>query len=336
MGDTDYPHLEKDISDMKGDVPELWRAAPMEQGNLAVDPLHTIHWRIYGHRSSQPVLFLHGGPGSGADVSHLCFFDPEKHRVLFFDQRGTGHSTPTGSLVDNTTNHLIHDIERLREMARVQSWVVFGGSWGATLGLVYAQHHPNACQALVLRGTSNSHTFQNTWVMDVRPKQLPERSAAFLSGLTAEQLHDPVSAHLDNILSGNALRESQAAYAVRALETGLTQAEAVEFSEPPPRDGHLPPINQDELARARIYLHYWVNHKFLTAENCLPNPTALDAIPVTLVHGESDWICPLAGVESLCDVLTHARLIRVSGAGHSPMHPEMTSQLRQLMQCGQG
>ena len=142
---------------MKGKLPEQWRSQPCSQGMLSVNSVHALHWRTYGNTFLQPVLFLHGGPGSGVDLSSLCFFDPDVHFMVMFDQRGTGQSSPSGSIHDNTTQHLIKDIESLRLSLGISRWIVFGGSWGATLGLLYGQDHPLSCLGIVLRGVSNSH-----------------------------------------------------------------------------------------------------------------------------------------------------------------------------------
>lgn len=319
------------LEPVKGILPAPWLDAPCRQGLLSVSPLHSMHWRAYGDASLQPVLFLHGGPGSGADISHLCFFDPSRHYVIVSDQRGTGQSLPKGSIEDNHTAALVQDIECLRAHLGIKQWIVFGGSWGATLGLYYAQWHATACQRLVLRGLSNSHAFQDNWMMKERPRHMPERLQAFLAPLSDDQRQDPVAAHLANICSDDPQRQWQALQAVRALETGLSDALPVAFEpeESGPDAAHEMDI--DELSRARIYLHYWANRKFFDARECLPSPDALGDIPIALVHGQSDWICPLDGARAVCQVLSHAQLIEVPGAGHSPFHPVMKQHLIELM-----
>lgn len=312
---------------MKGQVPDCWQNAPCKSGMLAVGGGHSVHWRAYGAFSSRPVLFIHGGPGSGVDLSHLVFFHPERHLVVLFDQRGTGQSTPTGCIDNNTTTCLVSDIERLRESLGIASWLVFGGSWGATLALIYAQLHPEVCQRLVLRGVSNSHEFQNRWILTIRPLQLPDPHRAFLQSLSAQERLNPVQAHMSNILSENPARQQSAVRAVSALESGLSDGTPRPCAELPAVTGREEDTDQEAYTRAKIYLHYWVNHKFLDEFGCLPNPLVLRNCPIVFIHGKSDWICPLAGAEKLAGVLTHAQLIDIPGAGHSPFHKQMKAAL---------
>ncbi|MFK7852573.1 MAG: alpha/beta fold hydrolase [Granulosicoccus sp.] len=314
---------------MKGYLPDRWLEQACAQGMLSVGSEHELHWRAYGDKSLAAVLFLHGGPGSGVDLSSLCFFDPELHYVIMFDQRGSGQSTPSGSLVDNTTSHLLTDIELLRKSLDINQWIVFGGSWGATLGLLYAQSFPSSCTGLVLRGISNSHLYQNRWMLEERPLMIPDRYQAFLKGLGDEQCQDPVKAHYLNIISDDVNRQLLALNAINILESGAYDA------EPEPLDSCEDlvesDLDDDHFNRAKIYLHYWVNKKFLTEAQCLPEPSALDGLNTIFVHGESDWICPLSGAQEIVACLPKARLITVQGAGHSPFNPAMTKMLKDCL-----
>jgi len=314
---------------MKGELPHTWQGQPCTEGMLSVDSPHHLYWRTYGKKELQPVLFLHGGPGSGVDISSLSFFDPGRHFVVLFDQRGAGQSTPSGSILDNTTQHLIADIEALRITMGIPRWIVFGGSWGATLGLLYGQYHPSSCVGLVLRGVSNSHVFQNRWMLEERPQLMPDRHQAFMKSLDAKQRSNPVKAHYDNIRSDDVDRQLQALNAINVLESGMSHA------QPEPIESCVE-LSADELGgelfnRAKIYLHYWFNEKFIGENQCLPDPSALGSLPVIFLHGESDWICPLSGAQEIRRALPRARLISVPGAGHSPFHPELTKALQQAL-----
>lgn len=311
---------------MKGCTPDTWLGQACEQGMLSVGSGHKLHWRAYGNKTLTAVLFLHGGPGSGVDLSSLCFFDPEIHYVITFDQRGSGLSTPSGSLVDNTTSHLVADIELLRTSLGIMRWIVFGGSWGATLGLLYAQSFPASCTGLVLRGISNSHAYQNRWMLEERPVLMPERHQAFLKGLSDEQCRDPVMAHYLSILSDDTDRQLQALNAINVLESGThdAQPETLDSCE----DLVNSDLDGDLFNRAKIYLHYWANKKFLAVTQCLPKPSSLDELNIIFVHGESDWICPLSGAQEIVACLPKSRLISVPGSGHSPFNPAMTRALR--------
>ena len=168
----------------------------------------------------------------------------------------------------------------------IEQWVVFGGSWGATLGLLYGQSYPSACVSLVLRGISNSHAFQDKWILCERPKLLPKRHHAFLRDLDSEQQLNPVAAHRDNIVSTDPVRQWQALQAVSALESGLSNALALECDSDSADYRISDSVDKEALRRATIYLHYWVNRKFLGERECVPSPAMLNSIPITFVHGE--------------------------------------------------
>lgn len=314
---------------MKGTLPDRWRDQTCNHGLLSVDNEHEVYWRAYGNKSLQAVLFLHGGPGSGVDLASLCFFEPETHYVVMFDQRGASQSRPSGCVNNNTTHHLIADIELLRASLEIPEWIVFGGSWGATLGLLYGQNYPDSCVGLVLRGISNSHAYQNHWMLNERPKLMPDRHRVFMKRLNEEQQSNPVLAHYESIVSGDVIRQLEALNAINVLESGMSEAitesveSCVEFT--------VSDLNGDLFNRAKIYLHYWANEKFVNETQCLPSPDALRNIPVTFIHGESDWICPLSGAQEIVKALPQAKLISVPGAGHSPFHPNMKRALSETL-----
>ncbi len=308
------------------EVPSAWLNVPSTSGMLEVGDSHSIYWCSFGHPDALPVIALHGGPGSGSNPRHLTFFDPQIHRVIIFDQRGTGQSTPSATTLKNTHQDLIDDIEKLRRYLSVERWLVFGVSWGASLGLLYGQSHPKVCTGLVLAGLSNRHDHQTTWILEERARLLPERHEEFLKALAPGERANPISAYYRKSLSSDQKYRLEAAYAVWVLEADLEG----------PEPQKLPTMSLDEIDtsmmnRAMIYLHYWANRTFLPQGHLLINPSALIELPVVLVHGASDWICPLSGAQKLADSIEGVQLIVVPGAGHSPYSADMVQVLRETI-----
>ncbi|MGR9088968.1 MAG: alpha/beta fold hydrolase [Gammaproteobacteria bacterium] len=296
----------------------------MTSGFLNVGESHVVYWRAFGHLDAMPVIALHGGPASGSNPRHLMFFDPRRHRVVMFDQRGSGQSTSSAATTGNTTQKLVEDIGKLRCHLRIERWLVFGLSWGACLALLYGQHHPRDCTGLVLAGLSNRHDYQTSWILEQRARLLPERHAAFLSALAPADRADPVAAYYRKSLSPDRREQLEATHAVWVLEAGL------EVPEP----GALPTLALDEIEpgminRAKVYLHYWANKTFLPEGHLLINPSALVELPVTMVHGAADWICPLSGAQQVADAIESVRLVVVPGVGHSPYGADMAAVLRE-------
>ena len=305
-------------------LPPDWLDVPSTSGVLDVGESHALYWHSFGHADSRPVIALHGGPGSGSNPRHLTFFDPQKDRVVMFDQRGSGLSTPSAAIVRNTTQDLIDDIEKLRRHLRIKCWLVFGLSWGACLALLYGQHHPQACTGLVLAGLSNRHDHQTSWILEKRASLLPERHQAFLMSLAPGDRADPVTACYRKSLSPDRRHQLEATYAVWVLEAGM------EGPEPEPLATiALDEIDASMVSRAKVYLHYWANKTFLAHGHLLVDPAALNDLPMTLVHGASDWICPLSGAQQVVSALEAARLIVVPGAGHSPYGADMLQAVRE-------
>lgn len=305
-------------------VPAAWLDVPTTSGFLEVGESHVIYWRSFGQPDAMPVIALHGGPGSGSNPRLLTFFDPQMHRVVMFDQRGSGQSTPSAATLGNATQNLVEDIEKLRRHLRIERWLVFGLSWGACLALLYVQYHPQASTGLVLAGLSNRHDHQTAWILERRPELLPERHERFLMALARGDRADPVAAYYRKSLSPDRKDQLEATYAVWVLEAGLGG----------PEPETLPPMTLDEIdasmvQRAKVYLHYWANRTFLPQGHLLVNPQAMNALPVTLVHGASDWICPLSGAQLVADAIETAQLIVIPRAGHSPYGADIGQALRE-------
>ncbi len=305
-------------------VPSAWLNVPSTDGFLDVGDSHSIYWRSFGHPDAIPVIALHGGPGSGSSPRHLTFFDPQIHRVIMFDQRGTGQSTPSATTIENTPQDLLDDIEKLRRHLSVECWLVFGVSWGGCLAFLYSQSHPQVSTGLVLAGLSNRHEHQTAWILEERARLLPERHEEFLKALAHDDHADPIAAYYRKSLSPDRKSRLEATYAVWVLEADLEG----------PEPQTLPMMSLDEIDasmvnRAMIYLHYWANKTFLPHGHLLINPSVLTELPVVMVHGASDWVCPLSGAQQVADSIEGSQLIVVPGAGHSPYSADMMQALRE-------
>ncbi len=240
-----------------------------------------------------------------------------------FDQRGSGQSKAVVGTFRNTLQDLLDDIEKLRRYLGIGRWLAFGVSWGACLGVLYSQNHPRACSGLVLAGLSNRHDHQTRWILEERARLLPKRHHAVMRALDPGDRADPINAYYLKSLSPNRTDQLEATYAVWALEAGL--------KGPDPET--LPMMTLDEIdagmvGRAKVYLHYWANKSFLPQGHLLVNPSALTTLPVVLVHGASDWICPLSGAEQVAGAIESAKLIVVPDAGHSPYGVDFVQTLR--------
>lgn len=307
-------------------IPANWRDAPTIAGFLDAGESHEVYWRAFGHPDALPVIALHGGPGSGSNARHLMFFDPQIHRVVMFDQRGSGQSKPAGATLGNTTQNLLEDTEQLRRHLGIERWLVFGLSWGACLALLYGQIHSRSCTGLVLAGLSNRHVHQTSWILEKRAGILPIRHAAFLAALGSTEREDPIAALYKKSLSADRKEQLEATRAVWTLEAGLGGHKPVALSEIVREE-----VDENTINRAKLYLHYWANKTFLPHGHLLVNPSALNDMPLTLVHGSSDWICPLSGARLVADALTGANLIVVPREGHSPYGAAMARVLRETV-----
>lgn len=304
-------------------VPENWQSQPMRTGQLRATNTHEVWWAEFGHQENAPILVLHGGPGSGSNLQRLAFFDPSKHRIIFFDQRGTGRSTPLAEVSNNDTQGLVADIEALRLHLRIAAWTVFAGSWGAVLGLVYGQLCAQSCVRLILKSIPDRHHNQTRWLMQERPALLPDRHQAFMSYVRANETSDLINELYQASLSDQHEERCRATAAVIVLELGLTDPNPEPLVLPDPGE-----LSAQDIARARVYLHYWAHQSFLPDGKLIFDAEALKQVPITLIHGTSDWICPAKGSEVIHKAVPHSKLIHVEGVGHSPFVPAMQEALR--------
>ena len=288
---------------------------PLETGTLALDAPHVMYWEVCGNPAGRPALFLHGGPGAGLAPDHRRFFDPAHYRIVLFDQRGAGRSTPLGELQDNTTQHLIADIETLREELAIDRWLVFGGSWGSTLALAYAQSHPERVSALVLRGIFLARAHETDWFMTGMGRFFPEHHRRFLDALPEAERGDPLANYYRRIADPDPEVHKPAARAWSVYEgacaTLLPSPETVAaFAEP-----------TMALGLARLESHYFMHGCFLEDGQLLRDLARIRHLPAAIVQGRYDVICPLATAQELADAWPEATFEIVPDAGHSAMEP---------------
>jgi proline iminopeptidase len=296
---------------------------PYRQDYLRVSELHEIYYEESGNRQGKPVVFLHGGPGGGADARARRFFDPQHYRIVVFDQRGCGRSRPHASLVENTTWHLVADIERLRKHLGIGRWMVFGGSWGSTLALAYSQAHPERVTELVLRGIFLLRYAEIRWFYQFGASALyPENWEPYRDAIPPEERDDFLSAYHKR-LTGNDQRIALAAARAWSVWEGSTS-----FLRPDLENIKHSAEDHFALAMARIECHYFVNRGFLRHENqLLDDVPKIRHIPATIVQGRYDVVCPAMSAWDLHRAWPEADLRIVTEAGHSAFDPANTAEL---------
>ena len=282
---------------------------PCDNGMLDVGDGHSLRYEVSGNPGGRPVLFLHGGPGSGCKPEQRGFFDPAQWRIVLFDQRGAGGSTPAGFLLANTTQHLVADIEALRHHLGVDHWVVFGGSWGSTLALAYAAAHPGACTGLILRGIWLARRQDIAWWMyDVR-RVFPEHWAAFVGHLDPGERDDVVAAYGRRLADPDPAVHMPAAVAWRGYDQQLSSLR--------PAADDLAPPGPQTLAVARIAQHYVRHQAFLAEGELLRGVERFRHLPGVIIHGRYDMIAPVDGAIALAKAWPQARLVIVDDGSHS-------------------
>ncbi|QWP74617.1 prolyl aminopeptidase [Lysobacter sp. K5869] len=296
---------------------------PYRTYRLAVDAIHELHVEECGNPNGLPVLFLHGGPGAGVSPYHRRFFDPGRYRIVLFDQRGAGKSTPHSELRDNTTWDLVADIERIRAMLGIERWIVFGGSWGSTLALAYAQTHPQPVQALVLRGIFLGRPPELRWFNELDGGArwvFPERWQRYLDYIPEEERGQMIEAYWRRLDSPDPQVRREAALAWSDCEGGSTTLL---------HDPYEPGVHGDSDAAvsvARAEAHYFRHDVFLEPDQLLRDVGRLRHIPTTIVHGRYDMICPVKNAVDLAAAWPEAQL-RIVLAGHSAADPAIVDAL---------
>lgn len=285
---------------------------PYKTQFIAVTAPHQLYVEESGNPDGIPVLFIHGGPGGGTAVTDRCFFDPEKYRIILFDQRGAGRSTPHALLDNNNTAALIDDIETIRAALDIERWVVFGGSWGSTLGLLYAQQYPQLILGLILRGIFLCRDEDINWFyQDGAGRIFPEYWQQYSQVIPESERGDMVAAFYRRLTGDNDFERMAAAKAWSIWEgrcaTLSSNNEVVErFANP-----HM------AIAMARIEAHYFINKAFIAPNQIIDNAHLLKDIPGTIVHGRYDMVCPVNQAIALSEAWPSAKLDIIGDAGHS-------------------
>jgi proline iminopeptidase len=296
---------------------------PYQSGFLQVSPLHKVYFEQCGNPNGKPVVFLHGGPGAGCNARSRRFFDPNHYRIVLFDQRGSGRSTPHAELTDNTTWHLVADIEALREYLGVERWQVFGGSWGSTLALAYAQTHPERVSELVLRGIFMLRRWELEWFYQQGCDAIyPDAWEEYLRPIPEVERADLMGAYYRRLTSADPATRLAAAKAWSIWEGGTS------FLNPSPDYVNSTGADAFALAFARIECHYFVHGGFFERDDqLLHNVHKLKNIPAVIVQGRYDVVCPLRSAWDLHRAWPQAELKIVGDAGHSAFEPGIAHEL---------
>ncbi len=295
---------------------------PYRTGILETDSVHRLYFEECGNPQGKPVVFVHGGPGGGTSPDHRRFFDPAAYRIVLFDQRGCGRSTPHANLEDNTTWHLVADMERLRERLGIERWQVFGGSWGSTLALAYAESHPERVTELVLRGIFLLRPEEIRWYyQDGASFIFPEAWERYLEVIPEEQRHDMVAAYHARLLDPDPAVRIPAARAWSMWEGATSRLLVDQELVDRLGDPHF------AEAFARIECHYFVHQGFMEPGQLLRDAHRIAHLPCVIVQGRYDVVCPMRSAWDLKKALPGARLVVVPDAGHSAGEPGIAERL---------
>lgn len=291
---------------------------PYNSGTLQVDDRHTLYWEECGNPDGKPVVILHGGPGGGCNAAMRRFHDPAKYRIVLFDQRGAGRSTPHADLVDNTTWDLVADIEKIREMLGIEHWQVFGGSWGSTLALAYAEKHPERVTELVLRGIFMLRRWELEWFYQEGASRLfPDQFEPYREFIPEAERGDLIAAYHKRLTSDDESVRLEAARRWSIWEGGTSYLRVPDDYASSHGDA------QFALAFARIENHYFVNKGFFDADDqLLRDAHRIADIPGVIVHGRYDVVCPVANAWDLHKAWPKAELVISPTAGHSAFEDE--------------
>ncbi len=286
---------------------------PFDSGMLPLDDVHTMYWETSGNPDGVPVLFLHGGPGGGSSPEHRRFFDPAFFRAVLFDQRGAGASTPVGETSGNTTQQLIEDIERLREYLGIERWLVFGGSWGSTLGLAYGQAHPSRCLGFLLRGIFLGRPSEIDWFLHGLKNVFPEAWHKFAGMLPQDERGDLLRGYLKRLFDPDP--QVHMPYARAWSEYEGTCSTLL------PNPDLVRHFTDEALGLARLEAHYFAHECFLGPNELLARIDRIRHLPASIVQARYDMVCPIVNADELARAWPSARYVIVPDAGHSVWEP---------------
>ncbi|MBY0499710.1 MAG: prolyl aminopeptidase [Nitrosomonas sp.] len=294
---------------------------PHGQGRLPLDEIHTMYWEESGNPSGIPVIFLHGGPGAGSTPAHRRFFDPAYYRIVIYDQRGAGRSTPLGEIRENTTPHLINDLELLRQHLEIDRWLIFGGSWGSTLAIAYGEAHPEHCLGFILRGIFLCRKQEIDWFLYGLRNLFPEAWRVLVAPLSINERNDILAAYYQRLMSPDP------AIHLPAARTWSTYEGSCSTLLPNPATISYFASDTVALGLARMEAHYFSHNIFLPENALLKNVHKLHNIPATIVQGRYDAVCPIVSADDLHQAWPQAAYIIIDDAGHSAWEPGIQSAL---------
>jgi proline iminopeptidase len=293
---------------------------PYAEGWLAVGDGHTLYWYECGNPKGRPALFLHGGPGAGCISAYRRFFDPEIWRVVLVDQRGAGRSRPAADVTANTTQHLVEDLEKLREARGIEDWLVFGGSWGSTLALAYGETYPERCTGFVLRGVFLGTQAEIDWFMHGMGHFFPEAAEAFVAPIPPGERDDLLEAYYRRLADPDPEVHLPAARAWTLYESRCSSLRSRIG------DGRLT-SDRFALAVARMEAHYFRHQCFLAPDKLLANAGRVAHLPCVIVQGRYDIVCPPVSARRLAAAWRRAELVMIEDAGHSALEPGIRAAL---------
>jgi proline iminopeptidase len=308
-----------------------------QSGTLDVGDGHRIFWEQSGNPDGQPVVFLHGGPGAGCGPTHRRFFDPDHYRIVLFDQRGCGKSTPYASIENNTTDHLIADIEALRRHLQIDNWLIFGGSWGSTLALAYGIHHPDRCLGFVLRGIFLGTAVELDWFINGIATIFPEAHRDFRNFLPKSEQGTLIQSYFQRLVDPDPKVHLPACAMWSRYESVCSTLLPGPQTQMPPLRHDSPLANKASsmggLAISRLEAHYFINSMFMEEDFIINNLEKLEGLHATIVQGRYDIICPPISADRLARSWPgggHAlTTMIVNDAGHSAMEPGIRDALVQ-------
>ncbi|HJV72785.1 MAG TPA: prolyl aminopeptidase [Noviherbaspirillum sp.] len=303
------------MTDLKTELSLFPPIEPYRHGMLPLDDIHTLYWEECGNPEGMPVLFLHGGPGGGLSPRHRRFFNPAHYRIVLFDQRGAGKSTPLGEYHNNTTQLLIDDIERLRQLLGIEQWLVFGGSWGATLALAYGQKHPDCCLGFILRGVFLCTSAEIDWFMNGIRWFFPEAHADFIAPIPPEERGDLLQAYAQRLFC-----DDPAIYMPAARSWSRYEGRCL-FLKPDPEAIDDSSSDSVSLGIGRLEAHYFLHQGFLGEDHLIRHIERIRHLPAVIVQGRYDVVCPPWSAFRLHAAWPEARLQMIGDAGHSAYEP---------------
>lgn len=297
---------------------------PYRSGLLKVSKLHTLYYEEVGKPKGKPVIFLHGGPGVGIHPGYRRFFDPKFYYIILLDQRGSGKSTPFAELRENTTWHLVEDLEKLRKYLKIKNWIVTGGSWGSTLALAYAQSYPKSVKGIIIRGVFTARASEIDWLFSEKGagQIWPDEFEKFTSILSKTEKKDIIKSYYKRLTSKIKKVAWEATKAFAYWEGTIMNL------IPDKKETSSFLTKERTIALAKIECYYTLNNFFMKAKKGLfQNINKIKNIPLTIVQGRYDTICPMRSAYDLHKSLPRSKLIIVPTGSHSPLEPSMTKEL---------